>query len=120
MRWQLTAAILLLATGHLLMCSSLLQLRKSLLLCNINNIVIRAPVGIIVRQLRHSDALPEPQLLLQRRILNPLIPARLIVIILATKVAQIIVCSGRMPLHLPYLLAQAAVFAAGFVELCAI
>lgn len=118
---MLLVAVFPLAIHHMLLLSrAQLQLPQPLLLRLINNIVIPAPVRIVVLKLRHSHPLPKAHLLPQRGIIHALRKPLLVLVVLAPKLAQRLVGARGVRLHLPDLLAQAAVLAAGLVELGAV
>ena len=114
-------AILRLAVGHhLLLGSPLLQLTQPLLLGRVNDVVVAAPVRIIVLEVRHGHALPEAQLLPRGDSLDATIPAALILVVPTAEGAEALVGAGGVGLHLPDLLAEAAVLTARLVELGAV
>lgn len=96
------------------------QLRQPLLFRPVNHIIIAAPVRIVVLQLGHGQALPEAHLLLQGRFGDARVPARAVLVVRAPEAPQRVVGRRRVRLHLPDLLAQAAVFAPRLVELAAV
>lgn len=117
----LLVAIFALAIHHVLLLGSAeLQLPQPLLLSLVNDVVIPAPVRIVVLELRHGHALPKAHLLPQGGVVDALGEPLLVLVVLATELAQRLVGAGGVRLHLPDLLAQAAVLAAGLVELRAV
>lgn len=117
----LLIAVFALAVNHvLLLGGAQLQLPQPLLLSLVNDIIIRTPVWIVIFQLGHRHALPKAQLLPQSGVVDALGKPVLVLVVLAAKLAQRLVGAAGVRLHLPYLLAQAAVLAAGLVELRAV
>lgn len=85
---MLFIAVFALAVNHVLLlgCSQF-QLSQPLLLSLVNDIIIPAPVGVVVFQLRHRHALPKTQLLSQRGIVYAPRKPLFVLIVLASELA---------------------------------
>lgn len=113
----LASILVHLALHQLLLSGPLLQVAEPLLLRLVNDVVVAAPVRVVVVELRHGHSLPEAQLLPHARALDPLLPPLRVLVVLAPEEAQVFVGAARVRLHLPNLLAQTAVLLPCLVEL---
>ncbi|KAJ6443531.1 hypothetical protein O9K51_04710 [Purpureocillium lavendulum] len=108
------------AAVDLLLGGPALELLLAVLLGDVDDVVVAAPVGVVVLELGHGHALPEAHLLAGGDGVDAGGPAGLVLVPAAAEAAQRVVCGAGVGLHLPHLLAQTAVLAAGLVELGAV
>lgn len=93
-------------TRELLLRHLSLQFLQAQFLHRVDEVVVVAPVRVVVRQVGHRHALPEPQLLPHSLHVDAPLPARLVLVVPRAELSQGFVRLARVGLHLPDLFAQ--------------